>query len=143
MKKKLRYINYSKTGFVFAACTLMIILSSCSNTKYLPKGQTLYDGSSIKYAANDTINKSQKAVLKEELKAIILPKANSKILGMRIKLWFYNISGTPTGKGLRYLVKNRLGEPPVYTSAVNFEKNRSIMENRLQNRGSMPYLLFR
>src|ERR1700712_1907429 len=114
---------------------LVYFFSSCSNTKYLPKGETLYVGSKIKYVSTDSNAKSQKEVLKDELQAIILPKPNSKILGLRVKLWFYNIAGKPTGKGLRYLIRNKLGEPPVYTSMVNFEKNRTIMTNRLENRG--------
>ena len=114
---------------------ILFIFPSCSNVKYLPKGQSLYTGSKIKYVGNKIDSIKQKAVLKEELEAIVLPKPNSNILGLRIKLWFYNIAGKPTGKGLRYIIKNKLGEPPVYTSYVNFEKNRSIMVNRLQNRG--------
>ncbi len=133
LKRSSHIVPYEK-GFLFFA-GILLFLTACNNTKYLPKGQTLYDGASIKYVQGDTNSKSTKAVLKEELEDIILPKPNSKILGMRIKLWFYNIAGTPTGKGLRYFIKNKLGEPPVYTSAVNFEKNRQIMENRLQNRG--------
>ncbi|MEJ7589786.1 MAG: BamA/TamA family outer membrane protein, partial [Ferruginibacter sp.] len=39
------------------------------------------------------------------------------------------------GKGLRYWLRNKLGEPPVFASAINFEKNRAIMTNRLENRG--------
>lgn len=111
------------------------VFASCSNTKYLPQGETLYTGSTIKYVTQDSSAKSQKAVLKDELKAIVLPKPNTKILGLRPKLWFYNIAGTPKGKGLRYLIRHKLGEPPVYASAVNFEKNRAIMTNRLENRG--------
>ncbi|MCW3089854.1 MAG: surface antigen [Ferruginibacter sp.] len=110
-------------------------LASCNNTKYLPKGETLYVGSRIKYVSSDSSAKSQKAVLKDELKSIILPKPNFTILGLRPKLWFYNIAGKPTGKGLRYIIRNKLGEPPVYASSVNFEKNRGIMTNRLENRG--------
>jgi outer membrane protein assembly factor BamA len=122
-------------GAILAFCMAMVLLSSCNNTKYLPKGETLYNGSKIKYVPFDSSSKSQKPVLKEELEAIILPKPNSSILGMKVKLWFYNIAGTPKGKGLRYFLRNKLGEPPVYASAVNFEKNRAIMTNRLENRG--------
>ena len=114
---------------------VVLFLSACSNTKYLPKGETLYVGSKIKYQSKDSAAKKEKGVLKEELQAIILPKPNSKILGVRVKLWFYNIAGKPHGKGLRYILRNKLGEPPVYASAVNFDKNRAIMANRLENRG--------
>jgi outer membrane protein assembly factor BamA len=127
--------NHSTTKWFVAGLVLIYIFSSCSNTKYLPKGQTLYTGSSIKYISTDSSAMSQKAVLKEELEAIILPKPNSSILGLRFKLWFYNIAGKPTGKGLRYIIKNKLGEPPVYARDVNFTKNRDIMINRLENRG--------
>jgi hypothetical protein len=118
-----------------AGLMLIYIFSSCSNTRHLPKGQTLYTGSSIKYISSDSSAKSQKAVLKDELKAIILPKPNSTILGLRIKLWLYNIAGKPSGKGLRYIIKNKFGEPPVYARDINFSKNRDIMVNRLENRG--------
>lgn len=122
-------------SFGFVCSCFLFVFCSCNNTKYLPKGETLYTGSKIKYVASDTNSGSQKAVLKEELQAIILPKPNSKILGLRVKLWFYNIAGKPKGKGLRYLIRNKLGEPPVYASDVNFEKNNNIIVNRLQNRG--------
>lgn len=132
-----RYTGFPGNNFSGLALCMIgaLFFVSCSNTKYLPKGETLYVGSKLKYVSADSSAKSQKAVLKEELQAIILPKPNSTILGLRVKLWFYNIAGKPTGKGLRYLIKNKLGEPPVYTSAVNFEKNRAIMTNRLENRG--------
>ena len=123
---------------LWVVCALIVTLSffsACSNTKYLPQGETLYVGSKIKYKSQDSAAKKEKEVLKEELNAIILPKPNGKILGLRVKLWFYNIAGKPTGKGLRYFIRNKLGEPPVYTSSVNFEKNRAIMANRLENRG--------
>ncbi len=116
-------------------CLASLLFSACSNTKYLKNGETLYTGSTIKYTASDSSGKAEKTVLKEELKALVLPKPNSKILGLRLKLWFYNIAGTPKGKGLRYIIRNKLGEPPVLANDVNFEKNRSIMVNRLQNRG--------
>jgi outer membrane protein insertion porin family len=127
----LKVPSYGACGVCIAIIT---ILSSCSNTKYLPQGETLYTGSTIKYVSSDSSAKSQKTVLKEELNAIVLPKPNSKILGLRVKLWLYNIAGKPKGKGLRYLLR-KWGEPPVYASAVNFEKNRAIMTNRLENRG--------
>jgi len=133
IKYPILYSNFYKN---LAICICVIcFISSCSNTKYLPKGETLYIGSKIKYASLDTTNKNDKAVLKNELKAIILPKPNSNIFGLRIQLWFYNIAGKPTGKGLRYFIKNKLGEPPIYKSMVNFDKNRNIMTNRLQNEG--------
>jgi outer membrane protein assembly factor BamA len=73
--------------------------------------------------------------LKTELNGLIKIKPNSRILGLPYKLVIYNLAGTPSGKGLRYWLKNSVGEPPVLGSSINFEKNRDIMENRLENRG--------
>jgi outer membrane protein assembly factor BamA len=73
--------------------------------------------------------------LKVELNGLIKIKPNSKLLGLPYKLMIYNMAGTPSGKGLSYWLKNSVGEPPVLGSSINFEKNRDILENRLENRG--------
>jgi outer membrane translocation and assembly module TamA len=106
--------------------------ASCNVTRHLPPGETLYagpkvsiDGESGKTARN----------LKSELADLVRPKANTSLFGIRYKLFFYYVAGEPRGKGLRKWVRNTFGEPPVLTSAVNVEKNRTVLENRLQNRG--------
>jgi outer membrane protein assembly factor BamA len=137
MNLKIGLPGFCKT--IIPACIVLagmvLLFASCNNTKYLPKGETLYVGSKIKYQSQDSSAKAEKAVLKDELKALVLPKPNGKILGLRMKLWFYNIAGTPKGKGLRYLIRTKLGEPPVLTKDVNFDKNRDLLANRLENRG--------
>lgn len=108
-------------------------LAACNNTKYLTGNQQLYTGADVSIESPEKINNRKE--LEGELEDLIRPKPNGKILGMRVKLWFYNVAGTPTGKGLRYFIKNKLGEPPVLASYSAFEKNRAIMQNRLENRG--------
>ncbi|MEP7319750.1 MAG: BamA/TamA family outer membrane protein [Panacibacter sp.] len=109
--------------FVLFAC-------SCSVTKNIPENDALYTGSTIKLKpANDSIKFNSKE-LKEELDLLLRPKPNASILGM-----IYNFAGTPTGHGLRYWLKNKVGEPPVLGSSVNLNKNRQILENRLENHG--------
>jgi outer membrane protein assembly factor BamA len=115
---------------------LSLLLVSCSNTKYLPKGEKLYTGAKLKLVTDSAhISHKEKKALKEDLEDNLRPKPNAKALGLRYKLWFYNIAGKPTSKGLRYFVKNKLGEPPVLWSSVDPEKNRGILKNRLENRG--------
>lgn len=111
---------------------ILLFSASCNVTKHLPAGEKLYDGVDIKVKTDG--NKSASA-LKDELKDLVRPKRNTKILGMRYKLYFYYALGEPRGKGLRKYVREKLGEPPVLASEVNVEKNRQILENRLQNRG--------
>ena len=114
----------------------LIALSSCSVTKQIPDNDALYTGSKIKLKrANDSVRFDKKD-LTEELEALVRPAPNKKILGIRFKLMIYNMVDTPKkDHGLKHWLKYKVGEPPVLASSVNLEKNRAIMENRLENRG--------
>ncbi len=105
----------------------------CSNLKYLQEDQTLYTGSSIQIETQDRIR--EKGMIESELQDVITPEPNKKILGLRPWLWMYNIAGEPTGKGLRYLLRERLGEAPVLFEQVNPQRTSRLMENRLMNLG--------
>ncbi|CAN5414820.1 BamA/TamA family outer membrane protein [soil metagenome] len=111
-------------------------LAACSVTKQLPENDALYTGSAIKLKpANDSV-KMNKKILTEELEALVRPEPNSSILGLRLKLMIFNMVDTPKkNSGLWYWLKYKVGEPPILASSVNFEKNRTIMQNRLENRG--------
>jgi len=111
------------------------IFASCSETSSLEQGQYLYKGSKITIKANPKITKKERRKLTEEMEDLLRPKPNTRFLGIKYKLLIYNFAGTPTGKGPRHWLKNKLGEPPVLASMTAFEKNRSILQNRLENRG--------
>ena len=114
---------------------LALFATSCSNTRYLPEGELLYTGAKVKIEGNETSNKENKA-LKTALKNIVRPKPNSSILGLRPKLYVYNIVGTPKKeKGLRYWLKTKVGEPPVLYSKVDLEYNKSVLQNFVENNG--------
>lgn len=113
----------------------ILLLAACNETKHLEPGQYLYVGSDVKINSTVGISKKKKAALKDEMKDLLRPKPNSSFLGIRFKLWVYNITGNPKRKGLRYWLKNKLGEPPVLASMNVFEKNRAVLQNRLENRG--------
>ncbi len=98
--------------------TVLLLLASCSPTKNLPPGETVYKGFDIKYESLDTSAKAQKPILDEELSALVLPKPTPAI---SIKVPILN----------KYII----GGPPVYTSSINFEKNRQVLSNRLENKG--------
>jgi outer membrane protein insertion porin family len=117
----------------------ILVAASCSNLRYLPKGEVLYTGAQIKVEdrRNDvpTPNKKKKAI-NNQLSDIVRPKPNSKFLGMRIKLYAYNIAGNPKKEtSLRGRLKYKFGEPPVLLSDVNLDKNVQIQESYLQNKG--------
>jgi len=111
------------------------MLFSCSETKSLQEGQYLYDGAKIEIKAKPRIKKKERNALKDELEGLVRPTPNGSFLGIRVKLLLYNFAGTPKGKGLRYWIRERLGEPPVLASYSVMEKSRAVLQNRLENRG--------
>jgi outer membrane protein assembly factor BamA len=108
---------------------------SCSNTRFLKEGQMLYTGAEVKIE-NDTISKKEKKELQAALEENLTPKPNSTILGLRPKLYFYNITSEPKkDKGFKYWLKYKLGEKPVLLSDVDREFNKDIIQNYSENRG--------
>lgn len=113
----------------------LFLLAACSNTKYLPNGEMLYIGSKVKIDS-DSLHKNQKKTLRTELKTLPRPNPNTNFWGLRLKLYAFNIAGTPKKtKGLRNWLKTKKGEPPVLGSSVNIQLNNDILKNRLENRG--------
>lgn len=120
--------------FSLTAVCLLIAVSSCNNTKYLPANESLYIGASIKLKANE-LKKSKRKVITKELHALTRPKPNSSILGLRPKLWLWNIGGNPKKKiSVKRLLKN-LGEPPVLLSDLDLKRNEKVLQNHLENNG--------
>ncbi|WP_346986549.1 BamA/TamA family outer membrane protein [Chryseobacterium sp. POE27] len=124
---KISFKHAFTLGIVFAAV-------SC-NTRYLKEGQMLYTGAEINIE-NDTISKSDKKDLKAGLEANLTPKPNSSFLGLRPKLFFYNIAKEPKKeKGFNYWLKYKMGEKPVLLGDVDREFNKDIIENYSENKG--------
>jgi len=116
------------TGFV-------VMMASCSNTKHLPANDALYLGATVKVHAEGLGKKKRKA-LTTELASLTRPRPNKKFLGIRFKLWIYNLAGNPKSEtSFRGKLKNKTGEPPVLLSEVNLNRNAAILENYLENKG--------
>lgn len=129
---KSRFNIYCKYLFTsgFAAATL-----SCSNTKFLKEGQMLYTGGKVNIE-NDSLSKKEKKELQAALEENLVPKPNSTLLGLRPKLYFYNIAKEPKkNKGFNYWLKYKAGEKPVLLGEVDREFNRKIIENYSENKG--------
>lgn len=124
----------NKNKLLYFFC-IGLFVASCSNTKYLPEGELLYTGATVKIEGNGT-TKKEKNTLESVLEDLARPKPNKKILGLRAKLLIYNLAGTPKKeKGLRHWLKTKVGEPPVYFSKVDLEYNRSVLQNHAENAG--------
>ena len=112
-----------------------LFLYGCGGTKNLPEGELLYTGAKVK-VEGDATPKSDRKAIKAALDELTRPKPNSSFLGIRPKLFFYNLAGTPKKeKGFRYWLKNKVGEPPVLYSKVDLEYTTKVLENYTQNNG--------
>ncbi|HUS03199.1 MAG TPA: BamA/TamA family outer membrane protein [Chitinophagaceae bacterium] len=112
----------------------IVLFASCSNTRHLPPGDALYTGASVKITDKDIATKNKKT-LQNDLAAITRPKPNTKFLGMRLKLAFFNLAGNPNKKGFIRKFLRKFGEPPVLLSDVNLENNSKVLKNNLENKG--------
>ncbi|WP_419801074.1 BamA/TamA family outer membrane protein [Mucilaginibacter sp.] len=112
---------------------ITVFLDACSNTKYLTGNQKLYVGGKVDIKNKD-LKKSDRKALTDELTGLLRPKPNASILGLRPKLYLYNITRTTKKKGIKHYLNSK-GEAPVLVSAVDLDKNSKILINRLQNEG--------
>lgn len=121
-----------KLVFLFFS-SFLLILFSCSNTKYLNQNEILYTGADL------TIDKEKAAIgdIRSEIEDVIVPEPNKAVFGfLRIKLWLYNIAGKPKkNKGIRYYIKNKLGRKAVLLRDVNAQRTSDLIRNRLYNNG--------
>jgi len=112
----------------------LIFFTACSSTKNIPEGEYLYTGADVKLKSEESVK--NKKIYKEELEEAIRPKSNSKLLGMRYRLWIYNAIGeVKKEKGFKHWLKYRVGEPPVMLSAVDPSRTSEALKTILENRG--------
>ncbi|MBA4852204.1 BamA/TamA family outer membrane protein [Emticicia sp. BO119] len=116
----------------------MIGLWSCSVTKHIPAGESLYTGADIKIKTDSTVkvNKVETKALEEQIEEIIRPKPNSTIFGWPYKVSFYYLFGEPKKeKGFKSFFRKRFGEPPVLANKRAVTTSSAIIANTLENEG--------
>jgi outer membrane protein insertion porin family len=115
---------------------IWIFLIACRESKYLGSGQSLYAGNTIKVKSSVPVTHKKLKEAKAEMKALLRPLLNGKILGKRVRLDIYNVAGNPKkNKGFRHWLKYKVGEPPVLATPAIIEKNREVLQNHLENKG--------
>ena len=126
--------NFLKLIFKYALFVVfgITILQACNSTKYVPTGDKLYTGASLKLQKS-TANKKYNKNLEEDLNGLLRPKPNSKLLGFRFKLGLYNMAGKKNNFINKFLRNN--GEPPVLLSQVSLDRNIVLLVNTLENKG--------
>ncbi|UZO82469.1 outer membrane protein assembly factor [Aquimarina sp. ERC-38] len=118
--------------YVFIFLSQILILS-CGVEKFIPEDEVLYTGATLDIKANDTIRDLKE--VKGEVLQVIRPNPNTKILGMRLGLYYhYKAQKEKPGFIVKFLNK-KLGEEPVYLSGIDVEASEKLIENRFENRG--------
>src|SRR5690554_4237559 len=128
-RKKIMKMNKLLWSYIM----VLLMLSSCSVKKFIPEGETLYVGSELELEGATDVPGMKSVV--SDLEAAIRPKPNSTILGMRLGLYVHFKAQREKPGFLNKFLNKRIGEKPVYESAVNTTETEKILLNRLENRG--------
>src|SRR5580692_6394194 len=131
-------VNHRLVSLIRQFILLGLVLpgAACHESRHLAAGQTLYTANVVKIQSSVPLSHRRTKELKADLDQLLRPNLNSKILGVRVKLWVYNIAGTPKKKkGFKHWLKYKVGEAPVLSSPKVIEKNREILQNHLENKG--------
>ncbi len=115
---------------------MLLFLSTifgCSVKKFIPDDEQLYTGAELKLETETKIEDIKD--ISGELNTLLQPEPNSKILGMRIGLWAYYKNQKDNPGFINRFLNKKIGEEPVYFSAVNIPNTQDFILNRLENRG--------
>lgn len=112
---------------------LVMFLSACSVEKFIPEGEKLYTGATLKV---DTIGDIRDLKnIERELTTLITPNPNTKFLGMKPALFFHYKAQRERPGFIYKFLNNSFGEEPVYFSEINPEQVEELLLNRLDNNG--------
>jgi outer membrane protein assembly factor BamA len=127
-------MRLTNNRYTYILFVVSIFFGACSNTRNLPKGETLYLGSSVSVKGSHLSSNDAK-ILKNDLEGSVRPKPNSQLLGIKLKLFIYNIGGkSQKEKGIRKFFRD-MGEPPVLGSTFDAPENEKVLQNILNNKG--------
>lgn len=119
----------------YITITLLVMgLISCSITKYVPDGDALYTGATIKVEDSILSSKKEKKI-KQLTEVLPRPIPNSKFLGIPVKLILYNLGGNPKKGGFIRKFFHKIGQPPLLLSQFHLDYNTELLQNYLENIG--------
>ncbi len=120
------------------AILLLITVSSCSVRRFLPPGEKLYKGATVKVEKHPETKGTNKKLAKH-LKQAVSPRRNKFLLGQPYKVWWWYVIGEPdpekTERGLRQFLRKKLGEAPVLSSRINAPVTAENMQAFMENTG--------
>jgi len=127
---KIKYISN-----LFALVASLLLLAGCNGALMLPKGEKLYNGAKVK------VDKPEKKWDTKALEAalpsaVVLPRKNPGILGLRPFVGIYNVFHNPEKeKGFRNWVANKIGKEPVLYKESIIKTQQDALKNTAANFG--------
>ncbi len=128
-------MNSKPTYRYIQLLVVVLLVSSCSIKKYIPEGKTLYTGAEIETTLEEDAKDVKIDALNAELNTLLRPEPNSKILGMRLGLYYHYKAQREKPGFLNKWLNKKMGEEPVYFSEVNPKRVEELILNRMENRG--------
>lgn len=128
-------MNSKPTYRYIQLLVVVLLASSCSIKKYIPEGKTLYTGAEIETTLEEDAKDVKIDALNAELNTLLRPEPNSKILGMRLGLYYHYKAQREKPGFLNKWLNKKMGEEPVYFSEVNPQRVEELILNRMENRG--------
>jgi outer membrane protein assembly factor BamA len=126
LEKNISNKNISSTRYSLPFLLIILVLSSCNPTKYVPQGETLLDETHI------TINKE--GIKKSELEPYIKQKPNKRIFGAKFYLGLYNLSNIDKDRWPHKWLRE-IGEEPVIFDPVATEKTKEQIQSFITSKG--------
>jgi outer membrane protein assembly factor BamA len=120
LSRRIRFFN----GCLFATLLGLMLLASCSSSRFVPQGKYLLNRIDVKV--------DDKNLKKQNLRSYIKQKENLRILGfLKFYLGLYNLS---SAKKQNDWLK-RIGEAPVLYDVYQTQKSKEQLEIFLKNKG--------
>jgi outer membrane protein assembly factor BamA len=123
-------MNWMKSFAIFLV--FVVLLGSCSTTKHIPANDKLYTGATVTVKGPATVRERKE--LRSDLSGLTRPRPNSKVLGVPVKLMFYNMFYNAK-KGLFKNIRDKFGQPPVLLSQLDLDANIKLLQNYTENKG--------
>ena len=113
----------------FMGCTMLLVLASCSTTRYVPEDRTLLNSVSVKTLGD------YPQVNTATLRNYVRQQPNARWFSIvRLPLHTYSLSGADTTKWINRTLR-AIGEPPVLFDTLKAELSRSDLRQQLRNEG--------
>lgn len=114
---------------LLVAVLAMTALAACSPTRYVPQGRYLLDDVRLK------VNDSTETLSSQNMMTYVRQRPNNRVLHIsRLRLGFYNMSGTDSTKWWNKWMR-KLGEAPVVFDAAAAEADSAMLLRAMRNAG--------